>query len=298
MKSRVLTWIEYIPIKFILWMLNLFPYKRAVKAGAGLGKLVYHIPALKRVVIDGLNIAFPEKSKKEIKHLAKKVFINFGKTCFEIMKMLKLDAVDVLKLIEYHGKEEFIQDFSQGKGMVIICGHISNWELMAAGWTNAGINSDVIVRPLDNVLLDKHIEGMRKKFGMKVIPRNDSVRLGIKTIKQGRALGFLMDQNTVKNPVFVPFFGKLASAVKGPAIFAYKFKCPVGLVYSVRKSDDKHSLFYKKIDINYEITNRDEFIKYHTAIFTQELEQVIRDNPEQWLWLHPRWKTRPPSEKS
>jgi KDO2-lipid IV(A) lauroyltransferase len=281
-------------VRFILFLVNLFPYRLAVKAGSFMGRLIYYIPVLKKTVYKGLNTAFTsEKSQGEIKRIAKESFKHFGRLCFEAMKLMKFTKDDLSKLIKLNNNEEFIEDFNRGKGMILICSHLANWEILGAGWSNFGIKADAIVRPLDNILLDKHVENMRKRFGMGVIPRKEVIKKGFRAIKEGKGIVFLMDQNTVKNPVFVPFFNYDAATVSGPAIFSYKFDCPVGLSWDVRNNDNTHSLYYKRLEIKRDIKDRDEFIKYHTAYFTNEIEKIIRENPEQWLWLHERWKTRP-----
>lgn len=297
MKSRLLTWIEYIPIRIILFFVRLLPYRLAVKIGGFLGRFIYYIPSLKKTVNQGLNIAYAnEKTPLEIKKTAKNVFIHFGKICFEVMKMLSFKPKHVVRHVEFVNKEQFLKDYNQGKGMILICCHLGNWELLGAGWSHAGIHADVIVRPLDNVLLDKYVERMRESFGMRVIPRKEVFKKGKDTIKQSRALVFLMDQNTVTNPLFVPFFGKEASTVTGPAIFARKYNCPVGFAYSVRINNSLHRLYYEPIEIDRTIDDRKEFIRIHTEKFSRYIEEAVRKHPEQWLWLHPRWKTRPPDE--
>jgi len=299
LKSRFLTWIEYIPIRFILFFIQLLPYRISVKIGGWLGRGIYYIPSLKKTVYHGLNLAYAnEKSSLEIKKLAKKVFVHFGKLCFEIMKMLRFKQKDIKNHVELVNEEQFLKDFNNNKGMILICCHLGNWELLGAGWADAGIHADVIVRPLDNVLLDKYIERMRENFGMHVIPRKEVYKKGLNTIKSGRALVFLMDQNTVTNPQFVSFFGKPASTVTGPAIFAYKFDCPVGLAYDVRVNDSLHRLIYEPITIDRTIKDRKEFVRVHTEKFSAGIENIIRQHPEQWLWLHPRWKTQPPENEN
>ena len=293
MKSKFLTYLEYIPVRAILFIVNLLPYRLAVKAGSFFGRLIYYIPVLKKTVYKGLNIAFSaEKTPLQIKAIAKESFKHFGRLCFEAMKLMSAGPSDLVKRIKLNNSEEFSDDFNQGKGMILICCHLANWEILGAGWSNFGIKADAIVRPLDNILLDKHVENMRMRFGMRVIPRKEVIKKGFKTIKEGRAVVFLMDQNTVTNPVFVPFFNELAATVSGPAIFARKFDCPVGIAWDVRNNDNSHTLYYKRLEVRRDIENKDEFIKYHTAFFTSEIEKVIRANPEQWLWLHERWKTR------
>jgi len=298
-KSRFLTYLEYIPAKCIMVMLRLFPYRLAVRAGSVFGMMVYLItPGQRRIVYDNLQTAFGDSmSPPEKKKLVRRVFRNVGKTIFEFMQFPKLSREKLLKLVSFENLEAMDRALAKGKGVIGITGHIGNWEMLAAAFAATGRPLHAIVRPLDNPLLDKYVESFRENKGVHIVPRGAALKGGLRALKGGSVLAFVMDQNAAMHGIFVPFFNKLAATVQGPAILAGHYRSPVVFCYDRRNKDNSHTLVFRD-EIPYtEGKDKEDTILCNTKRYTKEIEEVIRENPEQWLWLHPRWRKRPPEEE-
>ncbi len=298
-KPMWLQYLEYIPIRIILILLNMIPYRISVWIGGVLGRLIYFIPSLRKTTIKNLSIAFSnEKSSEEIKNIAKRSLINFGKLSFEVMQIRKLNKKRLDKLVGYsEGSVEVINNlFERNKGVIGITGHIGNWELMGLRITSDGYILNHIVRPLDNILLDKYIEDFRAKFGGKIIPRKDSIRKGFRALRNNELVTFLVDQNWAIGGMYIPFFDRLAATSQGAPLFALRTKSPCIAAYCLRNPDDTHSITFKEIEWDYSYDNQEEFIFNNLKIINKYFENVIKEHPEQWLWLHPRWKSRPKNE--
>lgn len=299
-KSRFLENLEFIPAKVIMVLLRLIPFRLAVRAGALFGMVVYRIlPGERRRVHENLRTAFADDlDERARRRLCWRVFINLGKTIFEFMQFPKLSRKRLLGMVRFENLEAMENALQQGRGAIAVTGHLGNWEMLAAGYAAMGLSTlHAIVRPLDNRLLDRYVESFREKKGVQPVPRGVALKEGVRALKGGSVLAFLMDQNSAMHGVFVPFFGKPAATVQGPAIMAMKYKSPVIFCFDRRNKDGSHSLiFHDEIPL-VEGGTREETILLNTARYTAAIEQAIRDCPEQWLWMHPRWRTRPPGEQ-
>ena len=299
-KPKWLQYIEYIPLRFILTLTKILPYGLSCKIGRMLGIIIYFlIPSLKKTAFKTLNIAFSTTHKKEdITKIAKNCFKNLGQTIFEFIQLPKLKKNDkIYKYVEFGDSLNVIEELlSRGKGIIVLAGHIGNWEMMTAATSLKGYPINIIVRLLDNPLLDRYVESFREMFGTKIIPKQQATKYGFKKIKNKEILAFVIDQNWAVGGIFVPFFNKLAATVTGPALFAYIMKdTPVMAAYSYRNEFGKQQIIFEEIEV-IKSDDRDEFIKLNMTKFTKHFEDVIKKRPEQWLWLHPRWKKRPDDE--
>ena len=297
-KHIFIQYLEYIPIRILLYFVHLFPYSFSVKIGVILGHLIYLIPSLRNTVINNLTEVYKEKPLQEIKALSKKVLINFGTLCLEVMFMPKLTLEKLNKIVSFEdGSLETMKDlFSRQSGIVGITMHYGNWEFMGSAISAQGFKLNHIVRPLDNLLLDKYIESYRKLFGAGIISRKESLKEGFRVIHRKELLTFLIDQNWAIGGIYIPFMDRLAATSQGAALFCYKFRCPVVAAHTYRKDDNTHVVCLREIEVDYSIEDKEQFI-YNTMLkFSQYFEKIILENPEQWMWLHPRWKSRPKDE--
>jgi len=217
-----------------------------------------------------------------------------GKTIFEFMQFPKLSSEDLLKRVSFVNLEAMDRALAAGRGVIVATLHFSNWEFFAAAFAATGRPLAVVVRPLDNRRLDRWVEGFRESKGMEVVPRGAALRSGLAALRKGKVLAFLMDQNAAFHGVFVPFFGHLAATVSGPAALAIRRASPLVFCYARREQDDSFSLIFHEASAIPEEGSEEEKIRELTARLNVCIEKVVRENPEQWLWMHPRWRTRPP----
>lgn len=300
MKSKITQFIEYALARFIFFLVNLMPRKMALGFGRFLGRIIYKIKSLRKTIVNGLTIAFgDELSEKEILDLTKKSSIHWGMSVVEFMilpKIYKKNLID--KIVKYEQVYELSKKLlEKGKGLIFATGHFGMWEYMCGAVAKSGIPVSVIMRPLDNKILDKYVSSIRGRFGTKNVPKKNVLKM-FKTIKNNEALVFMVDQNTIENYVFIPFFNVLAATSTGAAFFMNKFKdTPVIAVFSYRDENYNHICFGEEIKV-IQSDDYDDFIRKNMANLTLKIEKYIREHPEQWLWFHPRWNKKPtPEEK-
>jgi KDO2-lipid IV(A) lauroyltransferase len=290
--------LEYWAAAGVLKFLGRLPHLWARRACAVLAMVAYAFwPRLRRVGLFNLRLAFPEWKDDERRHVLVGLFRNFGRMLADFAHFPKWSRENIEQLIIYDGFENFERARSQGKGVLFLTGHFGNWELGSFAHGVYGYPCHFIVRELDNPLLDSLINGYRCLSGGKAIEKRDSAREVLRALRQGEAVGILIDQNTATaEGVFVEFFGRRASTNTGPARIARKTGAPIvlGLVIWDAKLG-KYRLRFDAIEwIKRE--DPDEEIIVNTANFTRRIEEYIRRYPDQWLWVHRRWKTRPPGE--
>jgi len=295
-KSASLELVEYLPASFIMYCLRLVPLRQATRAGAAFGRLVWRLsPSQRRTACANLALAFGESmSQAEQRRIARASCESMGKTIFEFMQFPKLSRDDLLARVRFVNLEAMDRALAMGRGVIAATAHLANWEFFAAAFASTGRPLAAIVRPLDNRRLDRHVENLRASKGVEVVPRGVALRAGLAALKKGKVLAFLMDQNAARHGVFVPFFGKPAATVSGPAALATRLDVPLVFCYSRREEDGLFSLvFSDMIPPCRRYDSEEENIIATTADLTGRIEAAVRERPEDWLWMHPRWRTQP-----
>ncbi len=196
------------------------------------------------------------------------------------------------------GFERFQEEMAKGRGVILMTGHLGNWEIGAAGFTTRGVPFDAVAKPMENSLFGRALAEARRRVGMGVIDVLDAPRGVLRSLRRGRAVAILADQNTPTGDLFVPFFGRPASAARGPALFALRSGAPMMLAVPLRDPGPKATYTVTVEPIEFEPTgDRDADVVRLTEAHTRALEAAIRRAPEQYFWLHRRWKRRPPVEE-
>jgi len=270
-----------------------------------LGRIVVRFAFLflkrdKRRMREHMAIAFPENDEKEMRRLMRRCTDHFGQVLGEVAWLWGADAAEVERLVEIEGLEHISEELAKGRGGILITGHIGNWELFNARMAIAGIPYMLAVRELDDPRMNKIVTGLRTKFGTKVIQRGQSAGTQLsKNLSIGEGVGLLIDQDIPKIPgVFVPFFGHLARTPSGAATLALRQKCAMVSGFIHRKPDGTHKIIIgRPFDVPTEGKLRARVEKM-TADATAAIEWHVRAWPEQWVWMHRRWRTRPEDEVS
>jgi KDO2-lipid IV(A) lauroyltransferase len=191
------------------------------------------------------------------------------------------------------GMEDIGQAMARGRGIFFLTGHFGNWELLAATHGLAGFGLSVVVRPLDNPYLDTLIARARERSGLRAISKREAVQGVREALARGECIGILLDQDAGRAGVFVPFLGRPASTSRALAVLAIKTRAPVLPAFIHRLPDGGHELVLDP-EIPLAITgDLDHDIRVNTARFTEAIERHVRAHPEQWFWVHRRWKSRP-----
>jgi len=290
--------LEYFAVVSVLNFLGWLPHRWARRACSALAMVAYALwPRLRRVGLFNLRLAFPEWKDEERRRVLVGLFRNFGRTLADFAHFPKWNRENIEQLIIYDGFENFERARSQGKGVLFLTGHFGNWELGSFAHGVYGYPCHFVVRELDNPLLDSLINGYRCLSGGKDIEKRDSAREVLRALKQGGAVGILIDQNTAAaEGVFVDFLGRSACTNTGPARIARKTGVP--MVLGLVIWDSKLGKYRLRFDAMEWIKREDpdEEVFVNTANFTRRIEEYVRRYPDQWLWVHRRWKTRPPGE--
>lgn len=245
-----------------------------------------------------MKIAFKEKDRVELKELSLEVFENSGKNAVDAIRLKNANWDEVSQMVEVEGMEHFDRAYKLGKGLVALTGHIGNFELIATYFALAGYKVSVIGREL----YDKRLNGLlvqnREKAGIQNIPTTAKAREVIKALKSGRALGVLIDQDSFRvRGIFVDFFGRPAKTPIGPILLAQRTGSPIVPLAIIRKEDDSYKMIIRE-EIKTETSeNKEKELMELTQKGTKFLEDIIREYPDQWVWMHNRWASQPKDEK-
>ena len=275
------------------------PLARAI--GITLGLTVYTLHRrLRRVGLRNLSLAFPEMSDRERRRIVRGEFISLGRQLAEVCLFPRYTRQNVSRVVVYEGFENFERAYARGKGVLFLTGHIGAWELSAFAHSLQGHPLSIVMRSLDNPYIDKLIQGYRTMHGNRTVDKDDFVRGLLSAMKAGETVGILMDTNmTPPQGVFVDFFGIPACTASGLARIALRTDAAVVPGFTVW--DSKLRKYILRFDPAVELirtADNESDIIANTAKFTKVIEEVIRQYPDQWLWVHRRWKTRPPGQPS
>jgi len=251
----------------------------------------------RRRVYDNLCSRLDVNEPKQIKKIANGCFQHFGKSLVEVMQFPKLTLQKINQFVTFSGREHLDAALAKGKGVIILTAHFGNWELLGASLTLNGYPLNVIARPVRKERLEEILRAYREAVGMRVIyNRGTSVKQTLRCLKNNEMLGILPDVDTKVGGVFVDFFGRLAYTPYGPVALALKTQASLLPTLIVRQPDDTHRVVIEK-PLELQLTGRkDVDVTVNTQLFTKVIESYIRKYPTQWIWMHARWKTRPPTE--
>jgi KDO2-lipid IV(A) lauroyltransferase len=270
------------------------PLARAV--GISLAQLIYLLHGkLRRVGMRNLQLAFPGMSTRERRKIVRKVFTSLGRQFGEVCLFPRYTAQNVSDAVVYDGFENFDRASQRGKGVLFLTGHLGGWELSAFAHSLYGHPLYFVMRPLDNPYLDALVRRYRTMHGNKPILKDDPARDLLRAMKQGSTVGILMDTNmTPPEGIFVEFFGIPACTASGLARIALRTDAAV--VPGFTLWDPVLRKYRLRFDPAVQLIrtgNNEQDIQANTQLFTKVIEDFVRRYPDQWLWVHRRWKTRP-----
>lgn len=287
-------WIETLIVLFIGWISNfLNPYKR-VSFGKVLGRtLHFFLKKRRRIAIQNLTFAFPEKSPEWVNETVRKTFENMGIVFAEFLALKWLDEKKIKDYVRFENIDLILEKFKQGNGVILLSGHYGNWEFLAYSvYVYLNLPVLIVVKPLSNYVLDKVINSNRTRLGNKVVSMYKAAFKVVKTLRNGGIVALLADQSATKDrDIFVDFFGRKAATFDSPAYFALKYNVPIIVGFARR---EKYYYKVKLVEINHsDLDFNKEGIFELTRRYVKLLEDVIREQPELWLWTHRRWKHLP-----
>lgn len=270
------------------------PLSRAVAIGLGRVFYLLHV-RLRRVGMRNLELAFPEKTEAERARILGGVFTSLGRQLAEVCQFPRYTLENVEKVVVYDGLENYERAHARGKGVLFLTAHFGAWELSAFAHSLHGHWLYVVMRPMDNPYLDRLINNYRTMHGNKTVAKDDFVRGLLAAMKAGEVVGILMDTNmTPPQGVFVNFFGIPACTASGLARIALRTDAAVVPGFTIW--DEAMGKYRLRFDPAVELVRTGDLeadLITNTQKFTKVIEDYARKYPEQWLWVHRRWKTRP-----
>ena len=282
-------------IEHLFKLIGLFPKKLAQRTADLLGRIMFSVDKKhRRIAIDNLTYAYGhEKQPQEIKKIAREVFINLVMVVFEVGWSLHLKESQFAEHFKINGFHHMKSAYEKGKGVLALTAHFGNWELLPIIGAIIKFPINIVVRPLDFEPLDHFIFNLRTRFGGKIIPKERSIHTIIRSLHRGEIVVLLMDQNVDwYEGVFVDFMGHRACTSKGLALLALKTSAPVVPVFMVREKSGFRAEFGAEI-VTVKTGDRQKDIETNTQEYNRVIENFIRLYPDQWFWVHQRWKTKP-----
>jgi KDO2-lipid IV(A) lauroyltransferase len=290
-------------LRLLIAALGLIPLGPALALGGAIGRLAWLAGwRTRRRSLEHLAAALPERPAEERRRIARGMFVHMGRSAMELAAIRWYDR-RLEGYVELADPELLRQVMARGRGMVFVTGHLGNWELLARRIARAGVPNAVIAKASWDAKLDERVARFRSEGGVTTLWREDpdTGRAIIRTFRSRKALGLLIDQDTKVQGVFVPFFGRPAFTPRAAADLALRFGAPVVVGSIHRKGPgpgDGHRLELLEIPFSADPPDREAEAVRLTAACTAALEAAIRRHPAEWVWMHERWRTRPPEEEA
>ncbi len=287
---------EYLAVRAVLFLLRIPPAGLALVLGEALGGLFFEMDRRhQRVALDNLRIAFGrEKSDSQLKQVARGSYRHLGRSLVELARADRCTGEQLMESIRIEGLDHFLEAHKRGKGVLYLTAHLGNWEMMALAQSLKGYPMGVVARPTANPLLDRLLVKLRTRWGNRVIQKGGAIRESIRRLRSGETLGFLLDQNAApEQGVFVNFFGRPACTHKTLALLAMKTGAAVLPAFTYRRSDGGHQIIIEPPVPLVDTGHPERDVVTNTQSLTSIIERYVRSHPEQWLWVHRRWKSQP-----
>ena len=299
--GKLITFLEYAAVKSVVASLGRLPPSAAYSVGRSMGRLAYRFAGeLRRTGAINLGLAFPERNDEERAKLLRECFDSLGRELGLFSQMASRSREQLRELMEVEGFENIIDSkAARGHPLIYFTGHLGAWELTSFGLSVLEHPFTFLVRRIDNPRVEEYVDGVRTRFGNKTLDKLSAARSMVKLLRSGEsALGLLPDLNTLDDEaIFVDFFGVPAATTFLIAKLAVRTNTPLIPIFAPWSEEKGKYLLIIETPIPAECSGDEEAdVRRLTIEITRRVENQIRQYPGQWLWIHKRWKTRPPGE--
>jgi KDO2-lipid IV(A) lauroyltransferase len=280
-----------------LW--SLLPEAAALRLGSAMGGFVGSVLRIRRREVDRhLGWAFPDQPAAWRRRVARASYAHLGREATVIFRGGGWTAERVLARTTVVGFEAFREVAAAGAGLVLLTGHLGNWEIGGASIAARGVELDVVGKGMANRGFQASLFAMRERLGMRVIEMSDAPKEALRSLGRGRVVALLGDQHAHGGGMLVPFFGRPAATVRGPARFAARTGAPVWIAFATRDagSAQRYTVTFEPLPFLATGHPEDDAAKLMSA-YARELEEAVRAAPEQYFWHHRRWKGQPGEEE-
>ena len=289
--------LEFAAVAMVAATVRTLPRPVNVLIGKTLGYTFYALDRQhRRLTIENLAAAFPNRSPAELRAIARGVFGHFGSLLTEILRFSGLSHEQMLASVEFEGTERVTQAHAQGKGAIFITGHFGYWELQALAHALRMPPTSVVVRALDNPKLNRWLEDVRTSTGNSVIHRRGGLRRILRALADNRSVAVLIDQHiNTADAVVVDFFDRPAATTSAVAALALRTGAPVIPVFAVPMKNGRYRMIYEH-PVEPPPADSPDALREFTQRCTDVLEMYVRRYPHLWLWMHRRWRDVPRPE--
>src|SRR3989475_5028289 len=292
-------WIAYAVVSSVVKLAGALPRSLACALAEGLARMLFAVtPKLRKTAEFNLKLAFPQWTDAQREATIRAMVRSLGWMTAEFARMPRYTRKNIEEIVVLDGHENFLEGQRRGKGVLFLTGHIGAWELSSFAHAVYGFPLHYMARPIENGKIDALVNGYRRLSGNQPIFKNESARVMLKVLKQAGTIGILADQNTMPSEAaFVDFFGTAASTTTGIARLALHTDAAVVPGYAVWDEEiHKYRLRFEPPLELIHTGDEERDVLENTQKFTKVLEEIIRRYPDQWIWVHGRWNTRPKGE--
>ncbi|MDH4070654.1 MAG: hypothetical protein OEV30_09525 [Ignavibacteria bacterium] len=288
----MLNLVEFILFEAVSQIVRPLSYRAVGRLGRWYGSLGYYCLRIRRArTLTNLRFAFPQKTEEERKAIAAGAYRNFGIAIMQLLWSRYATADQLKQVVRIPDRRILNECLDAGKGIVLLSAHFGCWEFIAQGLRlQIGHPINSIVQRQRNQYIDRIIDRTRRRHGNSTISKGVQSRASLTVLKSGGILGLLGDQSGPKESIFVDFFGRAAATHRGPAAFSLKTGSPILFVVLVRQSDGTYDAIMDRVQDQDLKGYSEEAIVELTRRHVSLLEKRIREHPDQWLWMHNRWK--------
>jgi len=282
----------------LLGVSRIVPRRVLLGIGSAVGRLGYVIDSRhRRIALDNLRLAYgADYEPRWGRHVVLNCWRHFGRITADSMALYRLPMERLQGLVDYEGLEHIRGAYAQGKGVLLFSGHFGHWELTAMMQGYLGLPLSLVARPLDNPDLERLLARLRERSGNRIIHKRNAVREMLRAVREKQGVAIVIDQDARSDGVFVPFFGHPASTTPTLGLLAIRTGAVVIPTFSIPVGKGRYRVVYEPAVEVPSSGDRDRDVLELTAHCTAIVEKWVRRYPEQWLWMHRRWKTSPEGE--
>jgi KDO2-lipid IV(A) lauroyltransferase len=297
--------VQYVGLRLVNMMLHCWPVEANLEAARMLGDFMYYVDSRHRHrALGNLRRSFPDMPEKQCRRMARQSMQQLFMLFVEVMFTTRLVRVEtiasILELGEFGDVLRLLLDHDRTgdrRGMIMLTGHYGNWEILGYVLATLGLETTSVARPLDNPYVNEFLLGVRQRKGQRIIAKKGATEEVTSVLASGGIVGFIADQNAGPKGIFVDFFGRKASTYKSIGILAMQYNVPVLIGYARRIGTGfRFRMAVQDIIRPEDWADEADPLRYITQRYTKAIEDMVRVDPGQYLWVHRRWKTRPKGE--
>jgi KDO2-lipid IV(A) lauroyltransferase len=282
--------VAYIFVKALVGSAEVLPRKAGVALFGALGSLAYSVlPGSRRVALANLKLVYGEcSSHEELERTARAAFRNLGRICYDFARMRKQTRESISSIAEIKGRHHLDRALARGKGVIGLTGHIGNWELMGAYFALNGYPLNVLATRMNNAPVNRELLGLRRSAGLKVLERSGELMGAVRALRRGEMLGVLVDLDTSVESVIVDFLGRPAKTAAGYVKLATVTGASLVPMAMLLRQDGRYEI---QVHEPVEISGNGDSLESDVQECSRAVEDFIRQEPTQWIWMHKRWKS-------